>query len=41
MQAAIKSKWENLEAYYFKDLVASIPIRLQAVIKAEGGPTKW
>ena len=41
MQAAIKSKWENLEACYFEDLVTSIPTHLQAVIKAEGGPTKW
>ena len=41
MQAAIESEWENLEACYFEDLVASMPVCLQAVIKAEGGPTKW
>ena len=40
MQAAIKSEWENLEACYFEDLVASMPVRLQAVIEVEGGPTK-
>ncbi|OCK93338.1 uncharacterized protein K441DRAFT_661632 [Cenococcum geophilum 1.58] len=28
MQAAIKSEWENLEACYFEDLVASMPARL-------------
>jgi len=41
IQAAIKSEWENLEACYFEDLVASMPARLQAVVEAEGGPTKW
>ena len=41
MQAAIQSAWENLEACFFENLVASMPARLQAVIKAEGGPTKW
>jgi len=41
MQAAIESEWENLEACYFEDLVASMPARLQAVIEAERGPTKW
>ena len=41
MQAAIQSAWENLEACYFESLVASMPARLQAVIEAEGRPTKW
>ena len=41
MQAAIQSTWENLKACFFKNLVASMPARLQAVIEAESGPTKW
>ena len=40
MQVAIESKQENLEACYFKDLVAFMPARLQAVIEVKGGPTK-
>jgi len=41
IQVAIKSKRENLEVCYFEDLVASMPIRLKAVIEAKVGPTKW
>src|SRR6266702_759211 len=40
MQAVIQSEWENLEACFFENLVASMPACLQAVIEVEGGPTK-
>ena len=37
MQAAIQSAWENLKAYYFKNLIAFMPAHLQAVIETKRG----
>jgi len=38
---ALKEAWEELDKKYFRNLVESMPKRLQAVIKAKGGHTKY
>lgn len=38
---ALKKTWEELDDHYLQNLVESMPRRLQAVIKAKGGHTKY
>lgn len=38
---AITNEWQNLENYDFGNLVASMPRRLDALLDANGGYTKY
>jgi transposase len=41
LKAALSEEWENLDCSIFKDVVASIPQQINAVLKAKGGPTHY
>ena len=42
LEKATKEVWESgLSAEYCRSLVESMPRRVEAVIKAKGGPTKY
>lgn len=38
---ALKTAWENIDLEYLRNLVESMPRRLEAVLKAKGGHTKY
>ena len=38
---ALETAWEHIDPEYLKNLVESIPRRLEAVLKAKGGHTKY
>ena len=37
----VRSEWRKISLQILKDLVDSMPRRIQAVIQAKGGPTKY
>ena len=39
--AAIQESWETISLEQLNQIIASMPRRIQAVIKAKGGPTKY
>ncbi len=41
LRDAIMSIWTNISEEYFQHLVESMPWRIKAVLKAEGGPTRY
>ena len=41
LKVAIKEEWENLDTSVFEEVVASMPRRIDAVLKEKGGPTKY
>ena len=41
LKVAIEEAWEKIQPEETKSLVESMPRRLEAVIQAKGGPTKY
>lgn len=41
LKCALKEEWENLDCSHFESVVASMPRRINAVLEAGGGPTKY
>lgn len=41
LKAALLEEWENLDSSIFKEAALSMPRRIDAVLKAGGGPTKY
>ena len=41
LKVALMEEWENLDIEVINDLILTMPDRLQAVIAAEGGNTKY
>ena len=41
LKVAIEEAWEKIQSEETKSLVESMPRRLEAVIQAKGGPTKY
>ena len=41
LKSALKEEWENLDCSHFEAVVASMPQRINAVLEAGGGPTKY
>jgi len=39
--AAIQEEWDNLEPDDYAELILSMPSRVEAVLKANGGHTKY
>ena len=39
--AAIQEEWDRISGRELDNLISSMPTRIQQVIKARGGPTKW
>ncbi|PKK68804.1 transposable element Tc1 transposase [Rhizophagus irregularis] len=37
----VKEEWDAVPADYYRNLIKSMPRRIQAVIAAKGGPTKY
>ena len=41
LEAAIREEWSNISMETLENLMATMPLRMHAVIKANGGTTKW
>ncbi|GBC48947.1 IS630 family transposase [Rhizophagus irregularis DAOM 181602=DAOM 197198] len=41
LKVALSEEWENLDCSIFEEVVASMPQRINAVLKARGGPTHY
>jgi hypothetical protein len=41
LKVALKQEWEDLDGSIFEKLAASMPRRINAVLEARGGPTKY
>jgi len=41
LKVALREEWENLDSSVFKKVVASMPQRINAVLKAKGGSIKY
>ena len=41
LKVALKEEWEDLDNSVFEEVVASMPRRINAVLEARGGPTKY
>ena len=41
LKLALQTEWPKIPVPYTENLVLSMPRRLQAVLKAQGGPTKY
>jgi hypothetical protein len=41
LKAALSEEWENLDCSIFEDVVISMPLRINAVLEAKGGPTHY
>jgi len=41
LKVALKKEWEDLDNSVFEEVVASMPRRINAVLQARGGPTKY
>ncbi|CAG8550683.1 3150_t:CDS:2 [Ambispora gerdemannii] len=41
LKVALKEEWEKLDVFVFVEVIASIPRRINAVLKANGKPTKY
>ena len=41
MQEAILEEWEKIDIETINALIDSMPNRIQALLKAKGGPTKY
>ena len=41
MQRIVLAMWENFDDNQWDGLIASMPDRIKAVIKAKGGPTRY
>ena len=41
LKSALKEEWENLDCSHFEAVVASMPRRINAVLEARGGATKY
>ena len=41
LKVALKKEWENLNSSVFEEVIASMPRRINAVLEARGGPTKY
>ncbi|CAJ0847325.1 10954_t:CDS:1, partial [Entrophospora sp. SA101] len=41
LKIALREEWENLDRSVFKEVVTSIPKRIDVVLRANGGPTKY
>ncbi|CAJ0865190.1 3634_t:CDS:2, partial [Entrophospora sp. SA101] len=39
LKIALREEWENLDRSIFEEVVTSIPKRIDAVLRANGGPT--
>ena len=41
LKIALREEWENLDRSVFEEVVTSMPRRIDAVLRANGGPTKY
>ena len=41
LKVALREEWENLDNSVFEKVVISMPRRINAVLAARGGPTKY
>ena len=41
LERMIKEEWNAVNRSYYRDLIKSMPRRIQAVINADGGHTKY
>ena len=41
LKSALKEKWDNLDCSHFEAVVVLMPWRINAVLEAGGGPTKY
>ena len=41
LKTALKEEWEAFDVSIIENIVASMPRRIEAVLKAKGGPTKY
>lgn len=41
VRQAVQEEWDAVTAYQLLNLEDSIPVRVEAVIQAEGGHTRW
>ncbi len=41
LQEAVQKEWEEIDWYVILKLIETMPARIQAVLAANGGHTKW